>query len=229
MTTYQVEQRVWIGSLERYNAGQLIGRWFDMEDYGSAGELEQAARDHILRQCGRMAQQFRRWASNDNGRYTDPTEELWIFDHEGLTGSEMGIGEAWEQWEILEALPEDQRAAFQAYADHIGTSYANADNFEEAFNGEWRSEQEFAEELIDDIEGVDDDSISGRYFDYEAFTRDLFMGDYFSVQHSGGVWVFRSIWTMRNAYEAAVILALAGVTVALILLLSALGVGGHTP
>ena len=192
--TYEAEQRVWIGSLERYNAGELIGRWFDLEDFSSARELEQAARAHILARVGKLAHQFRRWASNDNGRYTDPTEELWIFDHEGLIGSEMGIGEAWSQWETLEAIDEGQRAAFQAYAEHIGAAYADADNFEEAYAGEWRSEEEYADELAEEL-GLVNESAGGswHYFDSEAFARDLFMGDYFSVDSPGGVWVFRSL------------------------------------
>ena len=64
-------------------------------------------------------------------------------------------------------------------------------DFEEAYCGEWNSEQEFADNLADEMGIIED---MGRinlaqYFDYEKWARDLFLGDYWS---SNG-YVFRNL------------------------------------
>ena len=53
------------------------------------------------------------------------------------------------------------------------------DNFEEAYCGEWDSEEDFARHIVEEC--YDLDRIMGNlsnYFDYDAFARDLFMYDY---------------------------------------------------
>ena len=53
------------------------------------------------------------------------------------------------------------------------------DNFEEAYCGEWDSEEDFARHIVEecyDLERSMGDL--ARYFDYEAFGRELFMYDY---------------------------------------------------
>jgi antirestriction protein len=61
-------------------------------------------------------------------------------------------------------------------------------DFEEAYQGEWTDEQEFADQIANDaIAG--DSATAQLYFDYQSFARDLFMGDYWS---SNG-YIFRSI------------------------------------
>ena len=50
---------------------------------------------------------------------------------------------------------------------------------EEAYQGEYRNGREFAEQLVDDCGMLSNVPDNIRfYFDYEAFGRDLFMGDY---------------------------------------------------
>jgi len=63
-------------------------------------------------------------------------------------------------------------------------------DFEEAYAGEWNSEQEFAEDLAVNIgllDGVDDQI--QLYFDWEKWTRDLFMTDYWSYD----AYIFRNL------------------------------------
>jgi antirestriction protein len=62
-------------------------------------------------------------------------------------------------------------------------------DFEEAYQGEWNSEQEFADDLADQTITPELPEMGQLYFDYEKFARDLFMGDYWS---SNG-YIFRSI------------------------------------
>ena len=65
------------------------------------------------------------------------------------------------------------------------------DNFEEAYCGEWDSEEDFARHIVEecyDLERSMGDL--ARYFDYEAFGRDLFMYDYSMGANNN---VFRTI------------------------------------
>lgn len=61
-------------------------------------------------------------------------------------------------------------------------------DFEEAYQGEWGSAQEFADNLADETVTPDLPEMGQLYFDYEKFARDLFMGDYWE---SNG-YIFRS-------------------------------------
>ena len=77
------------------------------------------------------------------------------------------------------------------FIDNIGVKYFDdltdvEDQLEDAYQGIYKSEKEFGEEYADDVviagsESAYDDAIV-RYFDYEMFTRDLFMGDFYSLE-----------------------------------------------
>jgi antirestriction protein len=53
-------------------------------------------------------------------------------------------------------------------------------DFEEAYCGEWNSEQEFADNMADETITPDLPEMGQLYFDYDKFARDLFLGDYWS-------------------------------------------------
>lgn len=92
---------------------------------------------------------------------------------------------------------EDQTETAKAYWDNQPDYWATEDavtfwdEFEEAFAGVWDSERDFAEQLAEDCGLIPSDD-TARYFDYEAFENDLFMGDYWSENVTGGVVVFRN-------------------------------------
>ena len=67
----------------------------------------------------------------------------------------------------------------QEAVDDYMEFYDELDNFEEAYCGEWDSEEDFARHIVEecyDLERSMGDL--ARYFDYEAFGRELFMYDY---------------------------------------------------
>jgi antirestriction protein len=84
--------------------------------------------------------------------------------------------------------------ALSAWVDNSPTYYKWEEwedwisDFEEAYCGEWNSEQEFADNIADETITPDLPEIAQLYFDYNKFARDLFMGDYWS---SNG-YVFRN-------------------------------------
>ena len=86
--------------------------------------------------------------------------------------------------------------AVRAYRDNVGESYTPLlewedwiDQFEEAYQGEMDT-REFAEQLAEEFFDLgNSDSPLARYFDYEKWERDLFMGDYW--ERDG--FIFRSL------------------------------------
>lgn len=71
-------------------------------------------------------------------------------------------------------------APLQEFAEHYGYNLVEAaSRFEDAYQRLWESTQAFAIDLLESTgELANDDSLASRYFDYDAFTRDLFMCDY---------------------------------------------------
>jgi antirestriction protein len=103
-----------------------------------------------------------------------------------------------------EALQEIEEAghdvlAVRAYRSNVGNDYTPLikweewiDDFEESYQGEM-STKEFAEQLADEFmpseNSVNHHEFLVRYFDYEKWERDLFMGDYW--ENDG--YIFRAI------------------------------------
>ena len=160
MTTKTDRPRVWIACLAAYNAGKLHGEWVEVPS--SADELhEEIAR--IL------------------AASPEPDAEEWsIHDHEGFYGIEVSENPDLDELCRLADMIEEHGQAYAAYCDMVGADYATPDGFEEAYQGEWDSEQEFAENFIDDM-GILSDApeVCQMYFDYEKYARDLFIDSYY--------------------------------------------------
>jgi len=211
--------RIYVASLSDYNAGRLHGVWIDANR--SAEEiaeevdrmLEDSKEPNIIVRigvCQSCDLRFRLQVHDPNkppelvcpecdsgnvhkGDLTSSAEEWAIHDYEGFGDLNIGEYESFDTIADLAALIEEHGPAYAAYAGNVGLDYANAEDFEEAYNGEWRSEEEFGERLVEDLGIIEDGSTLAMYFDYEKFARDLFMGDYYSVDGGIGVYVFRSI------------------------------------
>jgi len=175
-TTTATEPRIYVASLSDYNSGRLHGAWIGLE-----GKSE----DDVMNEVNAMLAKSKE----------DVAEEYAIHDHEGFEGLRIeeytGIAEVVR---IAQALEEhaDNAEAFGFYAGDVGLDYA-LDHFEEAFSGEWDSEKEFTENLVDSLGYLEQmPEFLRNYFDYEAFQHDLFIGDYSSEKLSNGnVAVFR--------------------------------------
>ena len=173
-TVQETSPRIYVASLSDYNAGRLVGRWIDADQDAEGIAVEVAA---MLAEDG------------------EPGAEEWVIhDHEGFEGFDVGEWSSFETVAQVAAAIVEFGPAWVAYVNHVG-GVEYADSFEEAFAGEWRSEEEFAEELAEDLGAIPADfSWPASYIDWERAARDLFMGDYFSVDAAGGgVYVFRSI------------------------------------
>jgi hypothetical protein len=88
--------------------------------------------------------------------------------------------------------------AIRAYRDNVGENYTPLlewedwiDDFEESYQGEMTT-REFAEQLAEEMMPASTNRENEwlvRYFDYEMWERDLFMGDYW--ENDG--YIFRSM------------------------------------
>lgn len=173
MTEHEEGPRIYVASLSDYNAGRLHGAWID------AATDPDTIRVDIAEMLG-------------TSRYED-AEEWAIHDHEGFHGLPVG------EYESLDRICEwataivEHGPAFAAYVAHLGAEYATAEGFEEDYQGEHESEEDYAQELADDIGAVPDElPWPLSYIDWERAARDLFMGDYWSADSPSGVYVFRA-------------------------------------
>lgn len=175
-TVSATRPRVWIGCLSCYNEGRLIGEWYPAKE---AGEV----------------------APEDIHHKETSHEEIWCFDIEGFPS---GTGEmsptAAQAWgELYDEVGETQWPALLAWVE-TGCHVVDADDltsvsdFEDAYQGEWDSFDDYATQLAEDV-GLTDDwpEEAQRYFDWNAWTRDLGF-DYTVIDApGGGVFIFRSL------------------------------------
>lgn len=178
-TTTDETPRVWIGCLHCYNAGALVGHWFD------AIEADEVTLADVHR---------------GSGRGSASCEELWCLDHENIpVSAEMGPVEAAKWGRLLTSVDEHLRGALCAwvtsgsYVAEGSGDLPSLSDFEERYCGEFDSFREYAEQLADDIgllDGVPDEV--ARYFHWDAWTRDLAFDHTTADAPGGGTYVFRS-------------------------------------
>ena len=82
-------------------------------------------------------------------------------------------------------------AAVAAYLEHFGVPF-DAQRFANTYAGHWDSEWNYAQNYVTELLPPDAPEFLADYFDYEAFTHDLFISKYVSVEAPTGVFVFRN-------------------------------------
>ncbi len=162
--------RIYVVCLASYNTGTLHGEWIDAIDADVIREEIQEMLD----------------AS------PEPIAEDWaIHDYDGFGSLSLLEHEDVDKVAELGALIEEHGEAFAAYANRVGVDYATEGGFQDAYCGEWNSEKAYAENSFDELYLHEIPDHLQPYIDYEAFTRDLFMDCYSSVDCEGGVFVFQ--------------------------------------
>jgi antirestriction protein len=173
----QDSPRIYVASLSDYNAGILHGKWIDATQDADA----------ILEEVAEMLK-----ASPTAKREGSVAEEWAIHDYDNFGGLRLSEYETFEKVSEMAQLIEEHGPAFAAYAGNVGQEYATAEGFEESYRGEYESEKDFAYELAEETDLLHDvPEHVQSYFDWDAWTRDLFMGDCYSIETPAyGVWVF---------------------------------------
>ena len=159
-TTTKTTPSVYVGTYKKYNEGSLFGDWLDLTQY--------ADKDEFLQACAEL--------------HADETEPEFMFqDHEGINEkfiSESSISDDFFEFQTNTADFDDEK--LEAYETFISV-FGNDDiaQFEESFQGAYNSEEDFTYQYVEDcgyLSGVPE--TVARYFDYEKFSRDLFISDY---------------------------------------------------
>ncbi len=153
------EPSVYVGTYGKYNDGSLCGLWIDLSSFSDYDEfIDFCKAIHADEEDPElMAQDY------------EAFPRQWY--NEGFM-SEEDFDHIQEYTELCDKYDVDDVDDYMEFADEL-------DNFEEAYCGEWDSEEDFARHIVEecwDIERTMGDL--SRYFDYEAFGRDLFMWDY---------------------------------------------------
>ncbi len=163
--------RVYVACLASYNASIFHGKWIDATDA-----------DEIREEIQEMLSESK-----------EPIAEEWaIHDYEGFGSLCLSEFEDIERVAELGQLIAEHGPAFAAHADNVGIDHATEEGFQDAYCGEWDSEKAYGEHLFDELYLHEVPEHVQPYIDYDAFARDLFMGDCFSVDKPGGVYVFRN-------------------------------------
>jgi len=200
--------QIYIADLAAYNAGYLRGRWIeaaqpveDLQQEVSNMLLESPQSNipcTVCNDCGNIDHyQSKTDTSRDlatiNGwdnprestcsecgshdlRGTVTAEEFAIHDTDGL---DVGEYSSLQTVSDLATAIDEQGEAYQAYIDLVGSEYATLEGFSNAYVCESNSELDYAYQYIEDTGMLSDlpESMS-LYFDYESFSKNLFMDGY---------------------------------------------------
>ena len=125
MQNTQTTPKIYVACLAAYNNGYLHGQWIDANQ----------DKDNIYSEIQDML-----------SKSPIPNAEEWaIHDYEGFGGLRLSEYEDIEKVADIAVLIEEHGQAWCAYAGYVGMEYATKEGFEEAYQGEWDSEEDFAE------------------------------------------------------------------------------------
>ncbi len=127
--------------------------------------------------------------------YANGYEEIRVIDSDEIPGI-IATHISPENWvEYMEAY-EEHGDAFRLYVASVCCAGQDVSDmvscFEDAYRGEYDSEEDFAIELLDETGELNALPENLRhYFDYASYARDLFINDVYSEQNpNGGIFVY---------------------------------------
>ena len=206
--------RIYVASLSDYNNGILHGAWIDAAQDADNIRAEIAAmlreskypnvevdcpKDGVLCPFGTFDDGTRSPCPMCGGTGKVPSaEEYAIHDYEDFEGISLGESEDLDRVAALASALEEHGGAFAAWYEN-GTASDDptdwAEEFADAYAGEWNSLEAYAEELLDDMGTFQNmPDMLRNYFDMDAYARDLVLG--------GDVWTAKTpdfnVWVFRN-------------------------------
>jgi len=158
--------RIYVASLSAYNAGTLHGEWIDATQDADDIWAEVQA---MLKACP------------ENNRHGCPSEEWAIHDFEGFGSWSPSESESFETVAQVAELIEEHGEAFTIYAEDVGVEQA-AENFAEAYYGEWESGADFAENWYAETMGEEALGPLVNYVDWEHVWKSEFDCNSYSIE-----------------------------------------------
>jgi antirestriction protein len=144
--------RIYVADLEAYNNGRLVGEWLDLADYNDADELMEAIQDVLKKSGG---------------------EEYAIHDAEYIPRSMyseyMGQRDFEELYEMME-LAKDNDLPLEVVQEIVSQYDSSAIN---EFQGKYDSADDFAQQLVDDLGGIQNFNNFERYLTISETDRRL--------------------------------------------------------
>lgn len=150
--------RIYAACLASYNAGRLHGAWIDV-----SSDAEDMQADIAAMLATSPAPDAEEWAIHDYDGFPDMGE------YPGLDAV-AAMAALFEDHDSID--PDDLKAILSDFQGPAEASEALRDNFCGIFDTFREYADDFADEQLA-CEGHKQDSIAARYFDYEAFARDL--------------------------------------------------------
>ena len=154
---------LYCGTYKKYNEGSIEGMWIDLESVSDAEEFFEVCRE----------------LHKDEAYPEFMFQDFQNFP-ESMYHESMGADAIQVILDYLE-LDEDEREMLDAYCECYSENIEDFDTFLETARercmGKWYSFRDFADQMADEeiachANGADTDFFE-RYFDYEAFARDL--------------------------------------------------------
>lgn len=165
-----LEPKIYVACLASYNNGILHGEWIDAT---RGQEVIQDEINAILKAS--PVPESEEWAIHDFEDFGRST----LSEYESISVvSEMA--------EFIEVHGE----LGIKLIEHYYSIECAEDAIENCYHGEHGSELEFSSDLFDDCYGCDIPDHVKYYIDYDAFCRDIFISDYFSIELHGRTHVF---------------------------------------
>lgn len=199
MTATNLAPRIYVACLASYNNGVLHGEWINAnQDADSIREeiakiLRTSKYPNVEVTCPDCADSTDPTCATCNSTGKVPSaEEYAIHDYEDFGGVTIGEYEPIDRVSEIAEMLAKHGEAFAKYADYVGIDYATEEDFEEAYAGEWDSEEAYTESTIEEGLWGEIPEHLANYIDTAKMARDLFIGDYFSAESSNHtIYVFR--------------------------------------
>jgi len=157
---------IYVGTYGKYNGGSIFGAWLDLTTFADYEEFLQvcAALHEDEKEPEFMAQDFSGFPES-------------LYTEGFLSEREFNLIQEYAK------LDEDKKEAFEVFDGAFGNTQEDVeifDEFNDQYIGQWRSEEDFAEDLVIEL-GILDEVPEDlkNYFDYKAYARDLFIDDYY--------------------------------------------------
>ena len=152
--------KIAITDLKDYVEGVLRFEWLDLEEYSTAEKIGSYIESFLAKRSKETKKLHEEWFITDYEEFVD------LGEYPDLDEMEQAI----------ELSDEYGREAVSAYYDNFNT----LDDFEEAYNGEYDDEEDFAYQTAHDIYSEEQLGQLSLYIDWEKYARDLFISDYTS-------------------------------------------------
>jgi antirestriction protein len=188
MKNSQNTPKIYVGSYGMYNSGSLFGKWFDLSEYSDVNEF--------YKHC----YEYHRNEFFSSGSRPELMFQDWEYIPSFLISESSLHQDAFRYFEAVSEMDNGRAEAFELYCSDIVFWPANGNDLEETLEGFNEAYQghyggvmkdpktEFTYQYVEDtgmFHGVPE--ILERYFDYEAFGRDLFLDGY--SEYEGHVFI----------------------------------------